>query len=78
MRLSTNDLNTTHSAQSKPSQFTPIEEALKRVDLLGEQLNDFQLLRFSVGQGVNNYNTISSSSVIEIAHRNNDGYGQNC
>ncbi len=76
LRLSTNDLNTTHSAQSKPSQFTPIEEALKRVDLLGEQLNDFQLLRFSVGQGVNNYNTISSSSVIEIAHRNNDGYGQ--
>lgn len=68
LRISTVDHNTSHSAQSIPSVPTHVESLLERINDIQYPTDYFQLLRFSVGQGLDNYNTISASNVIEIAY----------
>lgn len=68
IRVSTVDENTSHSAQSKPSVSTPAEKLFESLYDFQYFTDVYQLLRFSVGQGINNYNTISSSNVIELAY----------
>lgn len=68
LRIATVDRNTSHSAQSRPSIPTHVERLIERVNDIQYHTDFFRLLRFSVGQGLNNYNTISASNVIEIAY----------